>query len=65
MYISENTVRRMLKDAGAARVSDDAIKEFRKHLEKHSFEIAQKSVRLSKHAKRKTIDASDIKLAID
>jgi histone H3/H4 len=55
----------MLKDAGAMRVSDDAVKEFRKHLEKRSFEIAQKSVRLSKHAKRKTVDSSDIRLAIN
>ncbi len=65
MYISENTIRRILKDAGAMRVSDDAVKEFRKHLEKRSFEIAQKSVRLSKHAKRKTVDSSDIRLAIN
>ncbi len=54
----------MLKDAGASRVSKEAKQEFKKYLEKTAFEVAQKAVKLAQHAKRKTVDASDIKLAI-
>lgn len=64
MYISESSVEKMLKDAGASRVSKEAKQEFKKYLEKTAFDVAQKAVRLAQHAKRKTIDASDIKLAI-
>jgi DNA-binding protein len=63
MYISEHTVKKILKEAGAARVSADASVEMQKYLNKKAFEIAQKAVKLSKHAKRKTVDASDVKLA--
>ncbi len=64
MYISETAARKMLKDAGAERISGDALKEFRKHLEKSSFETADKAVKLAHHAKRKTVEVSDIRLAL-
>lgn len=63
MYISDTTVRKMLKDAGAARVSKDACKEFKRYVDRTAFEVAQKAVKLAQHAKRKTVDASDVKLA--
>ena len=63
MYISEGTARRILRETGAARVSSDAVAEFHKHINKAAFEVASKAVRLSLHAKRKTVGASDIKLA--
>ena len=55
----------MFKDAGALRTSAKARKEFRKYIEQHSFTVAQKAVKLAKHASRKTVDVSDIKLAVD
>jgi len=64
MYISESAVEKMLKDAGASRVSRGAKQEFKKYLEKTAFDIAQKAVKLAQHAKRKTVDDSDIRLAI-
>ncbi len=63
MYISEGTARRILKEAGASRVSSEAVAEFHKHINRAAFEIASKAIKLSLHAKRKTVDASDIKLA--
>jgi DNA-binding protein len=63
MYISEHTVKKILKEAGATRISASASTEFRKYMNKTAFNIAQKAVSLSKHAKRKTVDISDIKLA--
>lgn len=65
MYISDSKIKRMFKDAGALRTSAKARKEFRKYIEQHSFTVAQKAVKLAKHASRKTVDVSDIKLAVD
>lgn len=63
MYISEHTIKKILKEAGATRVSADACTELQKYINRSAFNIAQKAVRLSKHAKRKTVDATDVKLA--
>ena len=63
MYISEHTIKKILKEAGAGRISADASSEMQKHINRVAFNIAQKAVQLSKHAKRKTIDISDIRLA--
>lgn len=65
MYISESTVKKILKEAGAERISASAVMELKKHMDKIAFKTAQKAVRLSKHAKRKTIEVSDIKLACE
>lgn len=63
MYISENTIKKILKEAGAGRISADASAEMQKYINKTAFDVAQKAVRLSKHAKRKTVDINDVKLA--
>ena len=63
MYISESTVRRILKEAGARRVRSEASAELQKYVNRIAFNAAQKAVMLSQHAKRKMIDVSDIKLA--
>ena len=63
MYISESTIKRILKEAGAQRVSNDASTELQKYINRIAFSVAQKAVRFSQHAKRKTIGLSDVKLA--
>lgn len=63
MYISESTVKRILREAGAGRVRSEASMELQKYVNRMAFNTAQKAVMLSHHAKRKTIDISDIKLA--
>jgi DNA-binding protein len=63
MYISEHTIKKILKEAGAKRISADASMEMQKCINKMAFNVAQKAVVLSKHAKRKTVDVSDVKLA--
>ena len=63
MYISKAVAKRMLKNAGAGRIGDDAVKAFQAQLEKIAYGVAVKAVRLSKHAKRKTVEESDVKLA--
>lgn len=54
---------RILRKAGAQRVSTKAAVAFADIMSNVSEEIAKEAVRLSKHAKRKTIKAEDIKLA--
>ncbi len=63
MYISESTVKRIMKEAGAGRISSDASRYLQRRINVMLFDISKKAVQLSKHAKRKTIDISDIKLA--
>lgn len=57
-------VIRMIRDAGAERVSEDAGMALRDVLEAKADEIVKKAINLSKHAKRKTVKREDIEAAI-
>ncbi len=54
---------RILKKAGAERVSDESANELRRVLEEVGISIAKNAVEMSIHAGRKTIKAEDVRLA--
>ena len=56
-------MEKLLRKAGALRVSDRAKETFREVLEEIGEEIGRKAIKFSEHSKRKTIKAEDIKLA--
>lgn len=54
---------RILKKAGADRVSDESAEELRRIIEEIAESIAKDAVQMSQHAGRKTIKSEDVKLA--
>ncbi len=58
-------VERLIRSAGADRVSVTAGVELAEILEQYGLEIAEEAIVLAKHAKRKTVKAEDIKLAME
>ena len=58
-----SAVERLIRKAGAERVSEDAALSLTRVLEDMAAGMSAKAIRLAKHAGRKTITADDIKLA--
>ena len=62
------SVKRIIKNADDSlliRVSEDAVDKLAKVLEEAGEKIAVDAIKLAKHAGRKTVKASDIKLAVN
>jgi len=58
-------VYRIIKEAGAERVSDAAKERLAYYLEKFGAEVAKYAADLARHAKRKTVTDRDIELAVE
>jgi histone H3/H4 len=61
--VSNAAFERILKKAGARRVSDAATEEFAKVVEEKLLQVATEAIALAKHAGRKTVVDEDIRLA--
>lgn len=59
--ISLLSLERVVKKAGVKRISRKALEELRDAVVDYGSDIAEQSVRLSRHAGRKTIKAEDVR----
>jgi histone H3/H4 len=61
--LPQTPFERILKKAGAKRVSQEALEEFSKVMEDKLMKIASEAALFAKHAGRKTTIAEDIRMA--
>jgi len=57
-------VERIIRKAGAKRVSEDAKKALAEAIEDYAIKVGKRAVELANHSGRKTVKVDDIKLAI-
>ncbi len=57
------SMEKILKACGAERVSDDAKVALKSLLEEIADDISRNAIKLSRHAGRRTVMGSDVKLA--
>ncbi len=63
MVMTKTAAKKLLKESGAKRVSDSAALELSKMVNKFSYGLAAKAVKLAAHAKRETVKKEDVELA--
>ena len=63
MSLPDAPVERILRNAGAERVSKDAVKELRETLEDLGEEISRDAVQMADHANRNTVKEEDVDMA--
>jgi len=61
--IPKAPLARILMNAGAKRVSADAVDAFCDIITSIAEEISEQSIRIAKHSGRKTVQEGDVKLA--
>ena len=62
--IPKAPIARIIKESGAERVSEDAKAELAEYLDDVARDVAKEAIQVARFAKRKTVKAEDIKLAI-
>ena len=63
-FLSHNAMDKLMREAGALRVSDDAKVALAEVLEEKALEISQEAKKLAEHAGRKTVTKKDVQLAL-
>ena len=62
--IPKAPVARILMNAGAKRVSADAVDAFAEVIQTKAEAIASQAAKIAKHSGRKTVQEGDVKLAV-
>lgn len=57
-------VDRIIRKAGAGRVSEDAVEALSEELEEYGVKLSRQAANFASHANRKTVTGADIKLAV-
>ncbi len=61
--IAISPIDRIMRKAGAERVSEEGAEALREVMESLALDISRESIALAKHAGRKTVNAEDVKMA--
>ncbi|RLF93481.1 histone [Thermococci archaeon] len=62
--MAKASVDKLIRKAGAERVSEDASKALARILEEEAIDVAREAVALAEHAGRKTVKKEDVELAV-
>lgn len=63
--LSQAAVERIIKKAGAERVSAEAAETLSELMEEHGLFLAKEAKKMADHAGRKTLRGSDIRMAAE
>lgn len=63
MSLPKAPIERIIRNAGAERVSEEAVLELRNALENLSQDISEEAVSIAEHAERNTVQREDVDLA--
>ncbi len=63
--LSNAAVERIIKNAGAERVSADATEALAQLMEEHGTFLAKEAKKMADHAGRKTLRGTDVRMAAD
>ncbi|MFX0116286.1 MAG: histone [Candidatus Hodarchaeota archaeon] len=62
-YFQRARVEKVVRNAGAVRVSQDALDKMNEILSDRGMQIAKLAVEISRHSGRKTVQEEDIRIA--
>ena len=63
MSLPNAPIERIIRKAGAERVSEEAVDELREAVEDAGEDIAREAIELAEHADRNTVKKEDIEMA--
>ena len=62
--IPKAAIAKIMQNAGAKRISDDAVSTLVDYLTDYAIELSERALKIAKHSGRKTIQDGDIKVAL-
>ncbi|MBC5793369.1 MAG: histone family protein [Nanohaloarchaea archaeon] len=65
MSLPNAPIERIIRKAGAERVSEGAVEELKDAVEEVGEEIARDAIEMADHAGRKTVKASDVEMSAE